>query len=77
MGEGNQRERIDLHEPYYIQRLAEINASEMPILNINLAHIKQFKNSLYKTIVAYPAVSILFDRFKSAFRTVFRTWTPL
>jgi hypothetical protein len=52
------RERVDLNEPYYLQRLAEINASEVPILNINLQHIRAFKDSLYKMIVAYPAVGL-------------------
>lgn len=59
LAEDNRRERIDLDEPYYLQRLAEINASEMPILNVNLGQVKQFKESLYKMIVAYPAVRSL------------------
>lgn len=55
MAEDGHRERVDLAEPYYLQRLAEINASEVPILNVNLNHVRTFKDSLYKMIVAYPA----------------------
>lgn len=60
MDENNVRERVNLSEPYYLQRLAEINASEVPILNVNLGHVKQFKESLYKMIVAYPHVKMSF-----------------
>jgi hypothetical protein len=58
MAEDGQRERVDLSEPYYLQRLAEISASEVPVLNLNLQHVRIFKDPLYKMIVAYPAVSI-------------------
>lgn len=56
LAEDGQREQVVLTEPYYMQRLAEISASEVPILNVNLQHIRTFRDSLYKMIIAYPAV---------------------
>ncbi|CAD5207331.1 unnamed protein product [Bursaphelenchus okinawaensis] len=55
IGEDGKRTEMNLNEPYYIQRLAEISISEVPVLNLNLGHVKQFKESLYKMIVSYPA----------------------
>lgn len=55
VGEDGKRTIMDLDEPYYLQRLTEINASEVPILNLNLGHVRLMKESLYKMIVCYPA----------------------
>ncbi|KAI6208129.1 DNA replication licensing factor MCM4 [Aphelenchoides besseyi] len=77
--EDGQRVELNLNEPYYVQRLQEINRSEIPILNLNLKHIREFKETLYKLIVAYPADTIPYldmtvnDIFKEICK---RTLTP-
>ncbi|CAD5211429.1 unnamed protein product [Bursaphelenchus xylophilus] len=55
VGEDGKRTEMNLDEPYYLQRLAEINISEIPILNLNLGHVKLYKESLYRMVIAYPA----------------------
>ena len=54
----NPRQQVDTNIPYYLERLYEISVREdQPFLNVNLAHVKSFSESLYRKIVAYPAVS--------------------
>jgi hypothetical protein len=57
MAEDEQFECIGLVGAYYLQLLAKIDSSEVPVLNVNLQHVRTFEDSLYKIIVAYPAVS--------------------
>ncbi|KAL3079754.1 hypothetical protein niasHS_014036 [Heterodera schachtii] len=52
--DGGQMEAIDQTTPFYMEKLRGIYASEVPILDVNLAHIRQFNERLYKIIVAYP-----------------------
>jgi hypothetical protein len=47
---------IDPTVPIYMEKLRGINASEIPILSLNLGHVRQFNERLYKIIVAYPDV---------------------
>ncbi|CAI4229912.1 unnamed protein product [Auanema sp. JU1783] len=50
------RQAIDTSLPYYMERLFEISQREdQPFLNLNLAHIKDFSDPLYRKIVAYPS----------------------
>ena len=51
---------IDMDKPYYLEKLRGINLSEIPILNINLGHLREYSESLYKMIVAYPDVCFQF-----------------
>lgn len=52
---------IDLNSPLYMEKLRGICDSEEAILNLNLLHVKQFNDELYKLIIAYPSVSF-FER---------------
>ncbi|CAK5075564.1 unnamed protein product [Meloidogyne enterolobii] len=45
---------VDSTLPYYMEKLKGIFASEIPILNLNLAHVRQFNEHLYKIIISYP-----------------------
>uniref|UniRef100_A0A5F9D030 DNA replication licensing factor MCM4 n=1 Tax=Oryctolagus cuniculus TaxID=9986 RepID=A0A5F9D030_RABIT len=45
---------IDITEPVYMQRLAEINVIGEPFLNVNCEHIKSFDKNLYRQLIAYP-----------------------
>jgi len=45
--------------PYYMEKLKGIFASEIPILNLNLAHVRQFNEHLYKIIISYPDVNFI------------------
>lgn len=60
MGTGELVE-IDLQNPHYMEKLRGINLCEIPILNINLEHIREYNESLYKMIVAYP--DVIFSHF--------------
>jgi len=51
----NQRMEVNLDNAYYMERLMEIEMSENVYLNLNLQHVTQFNESLYKMIIAYPA----------------------
>uniref|UniRef100_A0A914YIW9 DNA replication licensing factor MCM4 n=1 Tax=Panagrolaimus superbus TaxID=310955 RepID=A0A914YIW9_9BILA len=53
----NDEIRVDLNQNsfYYMERLMEVDMTEIPILNVNLKHVLEFDESLYKMIVAYPA----------------------
>lgn len=51
-----QRMEVNLENAYYMERLMEIEMSENVCLNLNLQHVAQFNEGLYKMIVAYPAV---------------------
>ncbi|KAI6232940.1 DNA replication licensing factor MCM4 [Aphelenchoides fujianensis] len=72
--EDGHREELNLQEPYYMQRLKEIHASEIPVLNLNLGHVRAFQNTLYRLIVNYPADVIPYldmtfnDIFKEQFK---------
>lgn len=67
---------MDVREPYYIQRLSEINAIGEPFLNVNCKHLKDFDEDLYRQLVHYPQEVIptfdmavnqmFFDRFPEA-----------
>lgn len=47
-------EGFEADEPLYMQRLAEINVTEDPYMNINCGHIQQFDEDLYRQLVCYP-----------------------
>ena len=55
--ESGRMAEIDPTMPFYLEKLKGINASEIPILNLNLGHVRTFNEHLYKIIVAYPDVS--------------------
>ncbi|KAL8566321.1 DNA replication licensing factor mcm4-A [Nucella lapillus] len=67
---------MDVREPYYIQRLDEINAIGEPFLNVNCHHLKEFDEDVYRQLVNYPqevvptfdmaANQMFFDRFPDA-----------
>jgi DNA replication licensing factor MCM4 len=44
---------INLH-PYYLQCFEEIMTLEVPFLNINTEHLRQFNVELYSRLVRYP-----------------------
>uniref|UniRef100_A0A7E4UQJ7 DNA replication licensing factor MCM4 n=1 Tax=Panagrellus redivivus TaxID=6233 RepID=A0A7E4UQJ7_PANRE len=46
---------LQMASHYYKERLLEIEMTEVPVLNVNLDHVRKFKEELYKMIVAYPA----------------------
>ncbi|CAJ0946215.1 unnamed protein product, partial [Mesorhabditis belari] len=48
------RHEIDLTAPYYMERLAEIRETAVTFLDVNLTHIKDFSEPLYRKIIAYP-----------------------
>lgn len=45
---------MDVEQPYYIQRLEEINIIGEPFLNINCAHLREFDSDLYRQLICYP-----------------------
>lgn len=45
--------------PLYMEKLRRISLSEVPILNVDLAHVRQFSDALYKNFIAYPTVWFL------------------
>lgn len=47
-------EGMNIKEPYYMQRLEEINLIGEPFLCINCAHLQQFDADLYRQLVSYP-----------------------
>lgn len=47
---------LDSTLPFYMEKLKGICASEIPILNLNLAHVRHFNEHLYKIIISYPDV---------------------
>jgi len=47
-------EGLNPNEPYYLQRLAEINILQSPFLNVDCAHINQFDEDLYRQLICYP-----------------------
>ncbi|PIO77305.1 MCM2/3/5 family protein [Teladorsagia circumcincta] len=49
------RQAVDTTIPYYMERLFEIDQTDCPYLNMNLAHVKAYSEPLYRKIVAYPA----------------------
>uniref|UniRef100_F1KWD0 DNA replication licensing factor MCM4 n=2 Tax=Ascaris TaxID=6251 RepID=F1KWD0_ASCSU len=51
----NQPAEIDLEQPYYMERLYEIDQTENVCLNINLQHVREFNEPLYRKIICYPA----------------------
>jgi hypothetical protein len=51
-------DEMDPNVPVYMDKLRGINASEVPILNLNLGHVRQYSEQLYKIIVAYPDVNL-------------------
>uniref|UniRef100_A0A915IQA1 DNA replication licensing factor MCM4 n=1 Tax=Romanomermis culicivorax TaxID=13658 RepID=A0A915IQA1_ROMCU len=51
------KQNIDQNLPFYLQKIEEIYHSEEPHLNVNLQHVKDFNEPLYRQIVCYPAVS--------------------
>lgn len=67
---------MDVREPYYLQRLDEINAVGEPFLNVNCKHLKEFDADLYRQLIHYPQEVIptfdmavnqmFFDRFPDA-----------
>ncbi|XP_064599538.1 LOW QUALITY PROTEIN: DNA replication licensing factor mcm4-B-like [Liolophura sinensis] len=45
---------MDISQPYYLQRLEEINIIGEPFLNINCGHLQQFDPELYRQLISYP-----------------------
>ncbi|KAK7498073.1 hypothetical protein BaRGS_00010661 [Batillaria attramentaria] len=74
--EDEQFDGMDIREPYYLQRLDEINAVGEPFLNVNCKHLKEFDANLYRQLINYPQEVIptfdmavnqmFFDRFPDA-----------
>ncbi|KAK6643233.1 hypothetical protein RUM43_004738 [Polyplax serrata] len=53
---------INVEEPFYLQKLKEINTLEEPFLNVNCAHLQTFDAALYWQLVSYPQEVIpIFD----------------
>lgn len=69
-------EGMDISQPYYLQRLEEINAIGEPFLNINCEHLREFDADLYRQLINYPQEVIptfdmainelFFDKFPAA-----------
>lgn len=51
---------IDTERPYYMERLFEISQNENVYLNLNLGHVREYNEALYRKIICYPAVSFIF-----------------
>ena len=49
------RQEVDIDSPYYMERLFEISQTENVYLNLNLEHVKEFNEPLYRKIICYPA----------------------
>lgn len=47
-------EGINPHESLYLQKLEEIQTLELPFLNVNCKHIREFDPDLYRQLVSYP-----------------------
>lgn len=47
-------EGMDINQPYYMQRLEEINVIGEPFLNINCEHLREFDADLYRQLINYP-----------------------
>ena len=47
-------EGLNPEEPYYLQRLAEINILQYPFLNVDCGHINEFDEDLYRQLICYP-----------------------
>ncbi|GCC26079.1 hypothetical protein chiPu_0004493 [Chiloscyllium punctatum] len=45
---------IDINEPLYMQRLAEMNLVGEPFLNVNSSHLRTFDPELYRQLICYP-----------------------
>ncbi|KAL7984323.1 hypothetical protein Chor_002893 [Crotalus horridus] len=52
---------LDLNEPLYMQRLEEINLIGEPFLNLNCDHLKSFDENLYRQLMCYPQVIVIFN----------------
>ena len=50
----NTNEGIDRDAPYYPQRLEEISMICEPFLEVNMGHLNQFDEELYRQLVCYP-----------------------
>ncbi|XP_030831255.1 DNA replication licensing factor mcm4-A [Strongylocentrotus purpuratus] len=60
--EADPSEGINPHEPLYLQKLEEIQTLELPFLNVNCKHMKEFDTELYNQLVTYPQEVIqIFD----------------
>ncbi|CAJ0585305.1 unnamed protein product, partial [Mesorhabditis spiculigera] len=51
---GGGHHEINHKAPFYMQRLFEIDQTAETHLDINLAHVKEFSDALYRKIIAYP-----------------------
>jgi DNA replication licensing factor MCM4 len=54
VADDEQFEGMDIEEPFYLQRLEEINLIGDPFLDINSSHLKQFDADLYRQLMSYP-----------------------
>lgn len=54
IADDEQFEGIDARQPYYLQRLDEINVIGDPFLNVNCGHLRQYDADLYRQLVCYP-----------------------
>ncbi|XP_071957644.1 DNA replication licensing factor mcm4-A-like [Antedon mediterranea] len=52
--EFQEQENLDVNEPLYLQKLEEIHTLELPFLDVNCLHIKQFDKILYRQLICYP-----------------------
>ncbi|KAJ8042333.1 DNA replication licensing factor mcm4-A [Holothuria leucospilota] len=52
--DADEAEGIDPTRPVYMQKLEEIQALELPFLNINCSHLQSFDSGLYRQLVNYP-----------------------
>ncbi|KAL3859998.1 hypothetical protein ACJMK2_010175 [Sinanodonta woodiana] len=76
IADDEQFQGMDISQPYYLQRLEEINVIGEPFLNINCEHLRHFDADLYRQLVCYPQEVIptfdmainelFFDRYPNA-----------
>jgi DNA replication licensing factor MCM4 len=58
MSDEERFEGLNPGEPYYLQRLAEINILQYPFLNVDCGHINQFDEDLYRQLICYPQAGL-------------------
>jgi len=54
MADDERFDGVDAQQPYYLQRLDEINIIGDPFLNVNCGHLREFDSDLYRQLVCYP-----------------------
>ncbi|XP_059170119.1 DNA replication licensing factor mcm4-A-like [Physella acuta] len=54
MADDEQFSGMDVDQPYYLQRMDEINAIGEPFLNVNCSHLREYNAELYRQLICYP-----------------------